>query len=118
MNKKLICLLALLALNFIQPALGQGGGAGNFGNRDCGVWLRKDNEYLRMGSEGWLLGYLSGQNMVLQTLRKEKDSDVLRKVNSANQIFLWMNNYCTANPLNDIATGANELMVELMKREQ
>lgn len=118
MKKKLICLLALLALNFIQPALGQGGGAGNFGNRDCGAWLQKDNEYLRIGSQGWLLGYLSGQNMVLQSLRKEKDSDVLKKVNSAQQIFLWMDNYCTANPLNNIATGANELMVELMKKEQ
>ena len=118
MGKKPHLILALLALVFIQPALGQGGGARNFGNRDCGVWLQKDNEYLRMGSEGWLLGYLSGQNLVLQTLRKEKDSDLLRKVKSANQILLWMNNYCTANPLSDIATGANELMVELMKREQ
>lgn len=118
MTRKPHLILALLALGFIQPALGQGGGAINFGNRDCGIWLQTDNDYLRIGSEGWLLGYLSGQNMVLHTLKNKKRGDVLRKINSAKQIFLWMDNYCRANPLNDIATGANELMVELMDREQ
>jgi hypothetical protein len=117
MGKKPHLILALLALGFIQPALGQDGSV-TFGNRDCGIWLQKDNDYLRMGTEGWLLGYLSGQNKVINTLKKEKNGDVLGKVNSANQILLWMNNYCTANPLSDIATGADKLMVELMKREQ
>lgn len=117
MGKKPHLILALLALGFIQPALGRDESV-IFGNRDCGIWLQKDNDYLRMGSEGWLLGYLSGQNMVLHTLKNKKFGDALQKINSAKQIFLWMDNYCRANPLNDISTGANELMVELMKREQ
>ncbi len=78
MGKKPHLILALLALGFIQPALGQDGSV-TFGNRDCGIWLQKDNDYLRMGTEGWLLGYLSGQNKVINTPRSKSKCNNFRK---------------------------------------
>ena len=42
-------------------------------------------------------------------------SDALSKVSSADQIFLWMDNYCRANPLSNADTGAKVLYKELME---
>jgi hypothetical protein len=47
-------------------------------------------------------------------LGDEKERDSLQKV-SAQQIFLWMDNYCKANPLKTVVTGGYDLMDELRK---
>ena len=44
-------------------------------------------------------------------------SDALSKVSSADQIFLWMDNYCRANPLSDADAGAKVLDKELMEKK-
>lgn len=66
------------------------------GTRGCGEWVaaRRGGTASSAGAvnmEGWILGYLSGNADALNI-------DILRNV-SAESIFLWMDNYCKANPL-------------------
>lgn len=82
-----------------------------FGMSDCGQWLEKKNETRK----AWLLGYLSGQN-VLWAMRAEADKlprDPLGKLNSASQAFVWIDNYCRKFPLKTVADGADLLFIEL-----
>jgi hypothetical protein len=60
------------------------------------------------------MGYLSG----LAAMNPESSEvDVLERLNSADQAFLWMDNYCKANPLKYVGTGANALYIELKLRK-
>jgi hypothetical protein len=56
-------------------------------------------------------GYISGLN-----IGDEKARNTLKNISSADQIFLWMDNYCKANPLKDVSYGAETLMEELRKK--
>ena len=51
----------------------------------------------------WVFGYLSGVQEVVA-------------LNSTDNvaIMVWINNYCQANPLNDIGTAAQKLLIELI----
>lgn len=80
-----------------------------YGVPDCGQWVKENSPTHR----AWLLGYLSGINGGINVATKR---DPLAKTNSAQQIFVWMDNYCRANPLNSLETGALELMAELSKQ--
>jgi hypothetical protein len=46
----------------------------------------------------------------------DKNKDPLDKINSAEQIFVWMDNYCRANPLKNVREGAQDLFIELQKK--
>ena len=95
----------VLELLLIQPATSQI--ATNFGVSDCGQWVAnsKSNQTIR----SWLLGFLSGVNAGLGSSR----NDPLGKINSAEQIFLWMDNFCQKNPLKTVQDGGNALYLEL-----
>jgi len=87
-----------------------------FGSPDCGQWLNQKNTTHKT----WLLGFLSGQNRVWlfwsrQTVKGEL-SDPLDKLNSADQAFLWMDNYCRANPLKLVSNGGIDLFTELLMK--
>ena len=82
-----------------------------FGIPDCGQWVNSKNETRK----AWLLGYMSGLS-VMHELNDSKD-DPLKKINSAQQIFLWMDNYCQNNPLKDVSDGGGALFIELMKKK-
>ncbi len=58
------------------------------------------------------MGYLSGINLMVA----DKNKDPLDKINSAEQIFVWMDNYCRANPLKNVREGAQDLFIELQKK--
>lgn len=79
-----------------------------FGSKDCGEWIRSPTDAKRQ----WLIGYMSGLS-IMHTLNDRK-SDPLEKINSADQIYLWMDNYCRKNPLNRVTLGGVELFLELM----
>jgi hypothetical protein len=78
------------------------------GTYDCGRWFTAGAV-----ARAWLLGYLSGLNLILGDA--EKKYDPLAKIGSAQQIYLWMDNYCKANPLSKINEGAKDLYQELQK---
>ncbi len=82
----------------------------SFGQPDCGQWIKQ----LDVAKKSWLLGFLTGFNQVWFGI---STSDDLGKINSAQQIFVWMDNYCKANPLNRVGDGAEKLIFELTKKE-
>jgi hypothetical protein len=86
-----------------------GQGVTVFGSHDCGTWVVDSSR-----AKSWLLGYLSGLNAA--TASAERNYDPLGKVTSAAQIYLWMDNYCKANPLDTVGDGALDLYLELIAR--
>ena len=81
-----------------------------FGAPDCGQWLA-GSDGAKALNKAWLLGYLSG----LSVSGVEKP-DPLTALSSAKQAYVWMDNYCRKNPLNDVPTGSNELFRELANK--
>ena len=102
-NRPLV--LLLLACCLAQPA----SGVTIFGRPDCGLWLSQQRET----DKAWLLGYVSGISMSEQGGLSGR-SDPLGKISSAEQIFIWMNNYCQKNPLKNVGDGAFSLYLELL----
>ena len=76
-----------------------------FGGPDCGQWLSRTDT-----RKAWVLGFMSGINSVVAN----KNLDPLDKINSANQIFVWMDNYCRNNPLKTASDGGQILYKELL----
>jgi hypothetical protein len=75
------------------------------GDRTCGQWVaqRKDGAV-----QSWLAGYLSGLAVAF-------NNDALAEPDGES-IFLWMDNYCAAHPLDRVATGGRVLFDELSQR--
>ena len=73
------------------------------GPPDCGEWFQQPS------SKAWLAGYLSGIN---GSSFYSDGTDFIEAVSGA-QVFLWMDNYCKANPLKTVPEGANQLIREL-----
>jgi len=108
-NKKIAIVLTTFAF-LTQPVFGQT----SFGTRDCGRWVKRiDSSQTKLAAEGWLAGYMSGMNLVGVA---NGNKDVLEKVNSLDQINLWMDNYCNNNPLNSASDGAIILFLELSRK--
>ena len=103
MKIKQLLILLVFACGLMPPASGQT----TYGEPDCGQWVSKKRE----PDKAWLLGYLSGAS-AWQTANSK--ADLLKQVGSAEQIFLWMDNYCKATPLGFLSDGATKLIVELI----
>ena len=82
------------------------------GSSSCGVWVtdRNKNDMAALRNEAWLVGFLSGQAF---WSNKEFWGGKDRLDNES--VFLWMDNYCRANPLKTIADGADILFEERTK---
>ena len=104
LNKKLAMVLTTFVL-LSQPAVSQE--VAIFGGSDCGQWVA--NSKSNFSLKAWLLGYISGLNAGLGSPRNDR----LVKINSAEQIFLWMDNFCQKNPLKTVQEGGNALYSEL-----
>ena len=96
----------LLTILLTLPLLSQGQTI--FGAPDCGQWVKDNNPNLK----AWLLGYMSGLN-VAHELSGLKPKDPLDKMSSAEQAFLWVDNYCQANPMRTVASAGWKLFQEL-----
>ena len=99
----------LLTILLTLPLLSQG--QTTFGAPDCGQWV-KDSTTNR---KAWLMGYMSGLN-VAHELSDSKQKDPLDKMRSAEQAFLWVDNYCRANPMRTVAFAGLELFQELKNK--
>ncbi len=80
-----------------------------FGTPDCGQWINET--FRKEANKTWLLGFMSGLNA------NRDFANALGKINSANQIFLWMDNYCKANPPKTAYDGGWQLMFELESKK-
>ena len=82
------------------------------GSDSCGQWTKefRNDSNLIFGLRMWVRGYVTSFNVwVLQSGNVPQGTD-------NNGILAWVDNYCAANPLNDVETAARALLVELAKR--
>jgi len=80
------------------------------GNPNCGDWIKVNSAVDR----AWLAGYMSGLNVGISPNSKLDSLDGM----TGNQVYLWMDNYCKANPLSDLNRGGNELQIQLERRRK
>ena len=107
-NKYLIAGILLSASNSVLSAPYT-----TFGGTDCGKWITVTTS----ARQAWLLGFLSG--LAFLHARKDfKPVNPLDSVSSAEQMFVWMDNYCKTNPLGNVTEGAVELFDEIVDRKR
>jgi hypothetical protein len=83
------------------------------GPASCGRWVKDRAEPNKPNvreefDKTWLLGFLSG-------LTAASNIDVLKDPD-VESLYLWMDNYCKAHPLDGVDDGAGKLFDELAKR--
>lgn len=82
------------------------------GELTCGEWMSyRDMPYTnepKAGALNWILGFLSASAI-------DRNADILHSIEPSS-VAAWMDNYCSANPLEKILSGANVLRDELVKR--
>jgi len=66
----------------------------------CGTWIAMRRDRRALGGEQWVLGFLSGVGFL-----GVADGWNLLKGVDANGVWAWIDNYCQANPLKDLAAG-------------
>jgi hypothetical protein len=91
-----------------------------FGNKSCGSWIeaRRSSNATANSFEGWVAGFLSGSNSVIAS-NPALGIDILEKVSAqsdAQGLWAWIDNYCQTHPLNSVATAADALGGELIRR--
>lgn len=107
MKKTILAILAALSVLTINAQA-----VTVMGARSCGNWVRdRQNEqaWSTLADEAWLVGFLSGNSVSTQ-------KDFLAGV-SAEPLYLWVDNYCRANPLNDLSDAGFYLSIELIRRK-
>jgi len=86
------------------------------GARTCGKWIDEKstansvhemNRIPILITRSWFLGYLSG--------RADQSGKNFLKGTDNESIFLWLDNYCRANPNQTLDSGAAALSRELMQ---
>ena len=85
------------------------------GHSNCAEWLKPTGPISDFGNKFWLSGYLSGINLGLYLDKQRPAFDFFENV-SSEQIFLWMDNYCRANPLSNVVDGTGTLFREMQKK--
>jgi hypothetical protein len=82
------------------------------GALSCGAWQqeRRTSRVGALAAETWVLGYLTRANY-----DEQRD---LTAGTDAEGIYAWIDNYCRANPLKDLAWAAEFLVVELRKKRR
>lgn len=78
-----------------------------FGNKSCGVWLKERQEggWGATVVQNWFMGYLSGRSF---HLRGNPLSGL-----EGESAYLFLDNFCRANPLKKVDQAANALIDEL-----
>lgn len=83
------------------------------GSRSCGEWMEahqsSEPSVASNATENWLIGYLSG-------LAVGKRKDFIVGTDNAS-LFLWVTDYCRANPLDYLDDAGVRLSAELARRK-
>lgn len=86
------------------------------GSRSCSKWIEEKlatnsthemNKIPILITRSWFLGYLSG--------RADASGKDFLKGTDSESIFLWLDNYCRANPEKSLESGGVALARELMQ---
>ena len=108
--KKIIGMLVIGLM--LSGNAGKVSAVNSFGNVSCGKWMneRSDSKsWLAQTRGSWLMGYLTG-------LASASQKDFLKETDPES-LLLWMDNYCNANPLMQVADGGNTLALELIDKK-
>ena len=81
------------------------------GANSCGTWTAEIGTGAGVEDRSWALGFVSAYNIY----GLSNDGDVARGTNYAG-LLGWIDNYCRANPLDDIATAVTKLISVLRAR--
>ena len=110
-TKKVIVALTTMLL-LVQPIFAQA----IFGGSDCGQWVSSKIDTRK----AWVLGFMSGMSMgtyyFATPADRKANGDWLDKVNSADQIFIFIDNYCQKNPLKRVESAGFALYLELISK--
>jgi hypothetical protein len=113
-SKKIFLLVLVATSTFVaHPANSQQEGPVIFGEYDCTQWLTERDVSKKNLQKIWLMGFISGLN----TVNPNRNTDPLSKLKSANQAVLWMDIYCSKNPLDSIYKGGITLFLELKNKQ-
>lgn len=100
----------ILLVGIVLVLFSEGASAVNIrGFRSCGVWAAEREKSNVRGHESWLTGFLSG---LAVAAKKEFWGRPNIDLIDNESVYLWMDNYCRANPLKDISDGGIELFIE------
>lgn len=101
-------LVALILLQVLTLPLAQAQRVLIRGVPSCGVWV-KDRATKDQFNANWLVGYLSGK-----AVGSGQNFWGRQGVNSLDyeSVFLWVDNYCRANPLRDLGDAGQDLFLE------
>ena len=84
------------------------------GGASCGTWVKEEASHKNMSeginfSRNWIVGYLSGL-----AVATKKDFWGTPNVNllDNDSVFLWVDNYCRRNPLNNLDDAGYALFIE------
>ena len=102
----------LWLLGLVLPLLAQAQGARVIGDSDCATWSQDPAAV----KASWLLGYLSGMNMVWSGEGK-KPANPLARFTTPAQAYQWMDGYCKLNPGKKLSEGANTLFFQLASEQ-
>jgi hypothetical protein len=85
------------------------------GNKSCGSWTqaRHSPGSLVDVYQGWVAGFISSSN---EFANNTQHIDILQHAPDAQGIWAWVDNYCTAHPLNSVAEASDSLAAELILR--
>lgn len=86
------------------------------GAPSCSIWLKGQEAERQMQGfntgQDWLIGYLSGLAIGSGfDFWGEKDPNGFDN----EEVFNWIDNYCSLNSLNDIGHGADQLFLERIR---
>jgi len=84
------------------------------GGISCATWTqeRKDDGYPALMASDWVLGYLTAYDRYAS-----KNGDLGGGVDN-NAVAAWVDTYCAAHPLDNLATAAGHLIDALGTRNQ
>jgi hypothetical protein len=103
----------LIGLALLLPGQSAAQGATVIGDSDCSQWPNDPGAL----KASWLLGYLSGMNMVWSGEGKAPGNP-LGQFSSAAQAYQWMDGFCKLNPGKKVSDGANALFFEMASRKR
>ena len=106
--KKVVYLFVISLL--LSPLTSFSQGVTALGKFDCGLWLR--NPDTKVAARLWAHGYLSGLNAA-GPIGSAIKKDFLKNLSSAEQVEVYLYNYCQKNPLKLINEGLIILAIEL-----
>ena len=112
-NRVLTLLLSITLVYVSATASAVAPHISTLGVPPCGTWVKDRQDpkarLLSKTNEYWLVGYLTGLSVGI-------GKDFLNGTDP-DSLFLWVDNYCRANPLSDAAYAADGLATVLIRNK-